>query len=69
MIKIRRLMAVDMDAEEQEEYLGYLHLFDQLYARGLLPASELPYAPEFYVALTRRPQREQEAWRESGVYN
>ncbi len=69
MIKIRRLMAVEMDAEEQEEYLGYLHLFDTLQTRDLLPETELPFAPEFYMALTRRPQREQAAWRESGVYN
>jgi hypothetical protein len=68
MIKIRRLLAVDMDAEEQEEYLGYLHLFDQLAAAHLLPEMELALAVECYMALTRRPQCEHAAWRKSGVY-
>jgi hypothetical protein len=69
MITLHRPMADDMTAVEQAEYGDYLALFRNLQVAGLLPEADLPYAPEYYVAVTRHPQRSQEAWHWSGGIN
>jgi hypothetical protein len=52
MIKLHRPMADDMTAEEWAEYGDHLALFRNLHVAGLLPEGDLPYAPEYYIALT-----------------